>query len=1238
MISASFDVSQPGRGAGGRLAPLTLAFLLLAALCPPAAVAAGSPVEVTGLRVDQEASPLGIDNETPSLGWKLSSDRRGEAQSAYQVQVAADLAELGSNPVWDSEKVESPESVAVPYGGPPPQPAQRYFWRVRVWDGEDAVSEWSEPSSWEMGLLAPDDWQGAKWIRPQAPTDAANWSDYRLEVDFTIASGAGGVVFRARDPSNFYMWQLLVDGEEEAVLLRPHVRENGVWDVLDEVDVSAAIPFADALVTHELTITADGQSIATEIDGAPVDEREDETFATGATGFRSGDNSEDAKFDNLRVSDLGGMELFADDFAAAPDPAFPGAEIEAGALRVRKGSLTLIATTPPAPLLRKEFGLERPLAEVSSARAYAYGLGLYELRLSGAKVGDRELTPAAANYAERLRFQTYDVTGLLREGENALGMTLAEGYGPTFSRFGWRWLGPRQALLLLDVTYADGSHQRIASDESWRWSEGPIRAASIYDGETYDARREQHGWDEPGFDLDEGEWQSVQEVAAPAGALEADTTPPLRVARTLTPVELSEPEAGVHVFDLGENVAGWARLHAQGPAATTVRMRYAENVAADGSLDPFTNRDAEATDTFVLAGTGATETYEPSFTHHGFRYVEVAGLPGPVTLDTLEGRAVHADLEPTASFESSLPLLDTIYANNRRTMANNAMSYPTDTPTRDERTGPGMDVQAYGDAAVRDFAAGRFFSAYLEEIGRESGGSPDMNAAHIPLAWSLYEQYGDRATLLRFYPWMKAAVDQYEVETGDGVWAPGSEEHDNGFGDWCPPPPEDEANGGLGGPQAGGYEDCFSEVSLVNTALAYRNAGIVARAAATLEEPAEADHYGDVAEQIGAAFEAQFATSDGYGSGRQVTGVLPLAFGMVSAARAEAVGQGLVERILGEDEGHLDTGIFGTRFLIDALVAAGRPDVALTVLGQTSYPGFGYQIGLGATSAWEQWVYRSGMGTHDHAMFAGINTSFVTGFGGIEPLEPGYAKVRIAPVTPDGLNRAAVSLQTVRGEVKSEWERSGDGLSLKVTVPTNATAEVSVPLAPGLEVRESGVPAGESPGVDPGGTMDGAALYTVGSGEYRFTTTPPPAPDPEPEPEPDDESSDNADPVRAPVLPAPAATPTRPPAADPGRPSARRPARVRVRGRLGGRRRLVLVIACRVGCSVGKRRRVRLTVTPVGRRRPILARRRTRLGALRNRVVLRLRRQFRPRRVKVRIAGLPGRPLVATVRLAPRRR
>ena len=630
--------------------------------------------------------------------------------------------------------------------------------------------------------------------------------------------------------------------------------------------------------------------------------------------------------------------------------------------------------------------------------------------------------------------------------------------------------------MLLRITFADGSRRDITSSpDGWRWSTDAITANDLYDGESYDARLHRP-WDEPGFD--DSRWAPVSATSAPSGKLVASLTPPVRVVDTIKPVALTQPRPGVYVFDLGQNIAGWARLRVSGKAGQTVRIRTAEELAGDGMLDTVTNRSAKATDTYTLAG-GGLETYEPRFTYHGFRYVEVTGFPGTPTLDSLDGRVAHADVASTGSFESSDPLLNRIWTMNRWGIVNNSMATPTDTPVRDERTPPAMDVQAYADASTREFGMDRFYAKYLEDLppgvalptDDVKAQYPDMAGGQVVLPWTLYEQYGDRATLAQHYPAMKAFVDRNATEKPDHIWP-----DNQGFGDWCPPIHGSAANGGMGCPNAG---DCFSEVSIVNTALSYNQADAVAKAAQALGHPDDAAHFRAVADAIKAAFNGRFlnAAGDAYGSGRQTTSILPLAFGMVPPERMQAVGDRLVQNILVDNGGHLDTGIFGTRYIVDALAAIGRIDVAMTVLGQETYPSFGFELAHGATTPWEQWTYAAGMLTHDHAMFAGVNTSLYTQLAGIKPASAGYREVTIAPQVPSGLDHASASIDTVRGTVASAWTRSGDGLRLEVTIPVNATATVRVPLGPG-----QGVSTPE------GAERIGDGVFTVGSGHWTFVT------------------------------------------------------------------------------------------------------------------------------------------------------
>lgn len=1066
----------------GDRCPLTvrLAFVLVLAMVSTVLTSvtatAASGFAVRELRVDNRLQPLGVDDPNPALSWRLRSDARGDRQTAYRVLVASgpDRLTVGRADLWDSGTVVGDASIAVPYRGRSLLPSHRYYWTVRVWDAQGRPSSPATPAWWETGPFGAADWAGAAWITPDTG-DAYSWQDFTLDADFTIKAAAATFLLRAKGSDDYYMWQINTMTAQGKVMLRPHVKTHGSFRVLDEVDLSPVLTPANVAAPHHIRLTADGATITTWIDGTQVDTRTDGSLTAGTIGFRSSVTqgvTEDASYDNLTVRDPGGQVLFTDDFSVSPDPRFPGAPVTGGQLEPR-GDPTLLAQDSSAPLLRHEFVLDKPVA---TARAYVYGLGLAELRLNGGKVGDHALAPASTPYEQRDLYDTYDVTAQLRRGPNAVGIWLGNGYGPRFSPYGFRWTGQKQAILLLTVTFTDGTQWTVTTDDSWRWSDSPITANDLYAGESYDARLRKDGWDTAGFD--DSSWHPVRTATAPGPVLAANDAPPIRVVKTLRAKTLTQPRPGVFVYDFGQNFAGWERLRAGGPAGTTMRMRTAEELDADGMLDTATNRGAESTDTYTSDGSPAG--YEPRFTYHGFRFLELTDYPGTPDLDSVTGLVAHADVASTGTVETSDPLLNRIWRNNRWAILNNSMSLPTDNPVRDERTPPGMDVQAYHDAAVREFGMDRFYGKYLLDLppgtalpnDAANAQQPDMGGGSVTLAWALYEQYGDRAVLARTYPGMKAFVDTNAAAHPDLIWP-----DDRGFGDWCPPVSEPDANGGQGSPSAGA---CFSERSLVNTALSYRQATVVAQAASALGSPQDATHYSQLAARIASAFNARFLDAAGttYGDGRQTTSVLPLAFGMVPADKVHAVGAHLVDTILTGNGGHLDTGIFGTRYLPDALARAGRTDVAMTILDQRTYPGFGYEISRGATTPWEQWTYQSNMETHDHAMFAGINATLYTLFAGITPASPGYASITIAPRVPPTLTRFSATLDTVRGTVTSFWTNKPCTFTLSVTVPVNATATVTIPTFgrsdPRIRATAGAVPLT-------------ANRYSVGSGGWRFT-------------------------------------------------------------------------------------------------------------------------------------------------------
>ena len=712
-----------------------------------------------------------------------------------------------------------------------------------------------------------------------------------------------------------------------------------------------------------------------------------------------------------------------------------------------------------SPLLRKEFWVPKRIKE---ATAYVFGFGFYELYLNGAKVGDDVLAPVNSNYDKVLYYDTYDVTSLLRHGGNAAGLWLGNGYDRGFSQYGYRWMTAKQVILELDIQFVDGARSRVVTDESWKAEDSPILSNSIYNGETYDAHREMSGWDRFGY-CDQV-WRKVRLMPAPAGFLRSRLMPPVTVDGTLRPRSMHQPKPGVFVFDLGQNIAGRTRLRASGPTGTRIVMRHAEDLRPDGTLDTTTNRDALATDTFILRGVGV-EVYEPRFTYHGFRYVEVTGFPGIPTLDSLEGRVVHAAVARVGNFQCSNLLLNHIHRNFQWGVMNNLMGIPTDNPVRDERTPCQMDSMMVEETACYNFDMNSYYTKWLRDIegGRDD---PNWSGDQVFLAMLLYEQYGNRRVLEENYENSRQLVDAFATQaTKPNPWS-------DALGDWCPPG------------RSGHYRD---EGEIVNTAIYYRATRLVSQMAEILGKTSDALAYKGRAESILREFNArhyQEATS-AYGSGRQVTSILPLAFEMVPSDQKPIVANALLERFMGRDHQRLDTGIFGTRYLFDVLIDNGFVDAAYKALNQTTYPSYGNQISLGATTTWEQWQFADSMETHDHAMFAGPGSTFYSRLGGIRPAQPGYKKILIRPAFPKGLTSVNCSLRTVMGEIVSNWKIQ-DGLVQEITIPPNATAIVYVPTTDVGQVKESGRLAAQAQGVRFLRIEDGWALFSIGSGSYRF--------------------------------------------------------------------------------------------------------------------------------------------------------
>lgn len=684
----------------------------------------------------------------------------------------------------------------------------------------------------------------------------------------------------------------------------------------------------------------------------------------------------------------------------------------------------LILTNPlPKNCLRLRRTFTLPQKPVADAFLTVTGLGAYEAWLNGRKIDPRRVMAPAIS-RDRFLADTYDVKALLTAGGNTLGLWLAPGYSDDFSRFGTLWLAPKRALGALEVRYADGTSVRVVTDGTWESTEeGPIVRTSLYHGELYDATRRDPDWARPSGS--KAAWKPV--TVFPDGPEICDQeSVPVRQFDPRRPVRIAETSPGVYTVDFGQNRAGVVRVRAKGPRGTRIGVRTAEELDANGRIDQQTLNGAKSFDEFILAGTGEVEEFTPRFTYHGFRYAEITGWPGRPTADALASVAVHADVPERLSFTCSHPLLNWLHNAAHWSMLSNLMSYPTDCAQRRERTACAMDSQTYEDVACTAFDMRRYYEKWMTDLTPPQYGNPDWAGQNVLLPFRLYDHYGEA--------YLKEAIRRGRIYVDAQLKVHPDHLFREGFGDWC-------------APNKGTWESFFNDVEVVNTAIF---CDIVRRLADACKDAGMADdaaRYRRASEACRAAFNAAFfkPETNTYGDGSQVNMVLPLAFGLVPEEKRMAVAQALVRRIRETDKCHIDTGIFGTRYIGEVLCDIGEVDLLMDMHTQPDYPGFGYMRSLGATTLWEQWAARGSMHSHNHAMMSGAALWMYNRLAGIRPAKPGYAEILVKPCFPKAVDSVSVRQETVRGTVGVAWVRKGDRVTLDIEIPKGVPARLGLP-------------------------------------------------------------------------------------------------------------------------------------------------------------------------------------------------
>lgn len=719
--------------------------------------------------------------------------------------------------------------------------------------------------------------------------------------------------------------------------------------------------------------------------------------------------------------------------------------------------------TYPAPYFRKMFRLDKP---VKQAKAYICGLGFYEMYLNGEKVGDQVLAPAVTNFdrrslkkmlyffddqsTQRVLYNTFDVTSLLQKAENTIGVLLGNGWYNQRDRTveGHMWYDTPRLLCQLEIEYTDGSLEMVCSDATWKTATGPLLHDAIFTGEVYDARLELDGWDQNNYDA--SSWKKALLVRPPAGRLHAQLAPHEKVVRTLQPVSCEQKNDSTYWYIFPEMVSGWAQINVEGNAGDQVRLRFVGEE----------NNDFGQIDLYTLRG-GQKEQWEPRFTWHTFRFVEVVSRQVKMDEKSLVVKVVHTDPEPAGSFDCSNELFNKINEVYLRTQKNNFHgSISSDCPHR-ERLAYTGDAQVIVESSILSFDMTQFYRKWFDDMedarNRKSGyvphtapfggggGGPAWGSAYVIMPWAYYCYYGDTALLEQHYAGMKQWVTYLSTRTDERGIVVREEPDGWCLGDWCAPGKKMEL------PEA-----------LVNTAYYYHSASLMSKVAEVLGKEEDRQSFDRLSDQIKRDFHTVFfnPSTHHYWEGRQGADVFPLAFGMVPKTEKEAVFNALVAH-LDSLCNHFDTGILATPLLLKVLTDNGRSDIAFELMNQRDIPGFGYVLDDRYSCLWERW---EGKASRCHPMFGSVVAWFYNTLAGIrfDEAAPGMKHLVIAPQPVGDLTYCRGSYQSLYGPVRSDWRINQGQFELTVEIPVNTRATVILP--------------------------DGRKYPDVGSGVHRFVS------------------------------------------------------------------------------------------------------------------------------------------------------
>ena len=1079
-----------------------------------AAIAQFCTVKVVNPRCEYRVNPEGIDVTAPQLSWevaaagneKTAAMAKALRQTTYQILVASSEEKLAADEgdMWDTKNVKSDATAQIAYAGKPLESGKKYYWKVRIWDQKGVKSEWSEPAFWSMGLLTEADWSGAKWIGVDQGPDAAGSSPF-VGADWIWY---GGDENPQSAPIGSRVFRRIVEVENVANLAKATMTiavDNGFVLTVNGKYLGTSGDYNSPGTFDLLPVLQDGKNLIG-VEASNVGENPNPAGVLATLSLVTADGSETKIFSDPEwlgfAETIDGWNTDVDLDTSDWKPSVVVAKFGDGPWGDKIG----ISNAPrlPARILRKTFTIAEK--EIQRATVYHCGLGNGYVFINGEHAesdaqGDNVLGPALSEYDKRVYYQTSDVTEFVKSGEeNAFVFLIGNG----------RWFSPRQpgattfglpqALGTLVIEYADGTVEKVVTDETWKATDdGPIVANNEYDGEEYDARKGSPEMID--LNYDDSAWASADLMPAPKGTLCAQPIEPLRIVSVLYPV--GENEVGdARIIDFGQNFVGWCGIDVKGDAGAQVIMRFAESLNEDGSIYLANIRGAKVTDIYTLRGDEGGESWHPLLVYHGFRYVELRTV-GNVEVEKIGGMVVSDGVTPMPSFECSNVLLNQIHHNIFWGVLGNYRSIPTDCPQRDERQGWLGDRAASTRGEMYLFDVAAYYPKWMTDIRdaqRDDGALSDVCPSYWPLysdnvTWpsaftfipeSLYRQYGDTRVLAENYDAMAKWMTHMEKYVKDGIT-----EQDT-YGDWCMPPED---------PKLIHSADPARKTSkgVLATSYSIQNYKLLAKYAQILGKgDDEIAKWTKKANEMSAAYlEKYYKTDTGlFDNGTQTASVLSLAYGIVPESERTKAFDALVGKIEGDSNYHIGTGLIGAQQLMRTLSDRGRVDLAYRIATQRDFPSWGFMVDHGATTIWELWNGNTAdpaMNSQNHVMLVGdLNIWFYEYLAGIRPEAPGFAKIGIKPYPVGDLTSARAEYPSIRGTIVSEWTIEDGTFTLNITIPANTTANVYIPIADESDVdaiEMNGKKAQKAPGVRFTGVgVDGdRAVFAIGSGTYTFT-------------------------------------------------------------------------------------------------------------------------------------------------------